>query len=714
MAALAATVGALVVPVVAPDVAHAAGVVTEYTAGLTPSSAPVNIAAGPDGNRWFTLNEIDAIGRITPAGVITEFTEGISEDAGVWDIAAGPDGNLWFTGRGKDPTNVARIGRITPAGVVTEFTAGLSPSSRPIGITAGPDGAMWFTELLGNRVGRITTAGVITEITMPTDVSDPTEIVTGPDGNLWVTQFSVDSIARITPAGVVTEFPLPHPPVGEDEEEEHSGPQGITAGPDGNLWFTESDTRRIGRMTPDGVVTEFPLTTLNAIPTAITTGPDGNLWFTEYLAKSVGRITTGGVITEFSDGLTAGNFPYSIVSGADGNVWFTSFGPGNRISKITTGPDTGGPVSRFFGVQPKRLLDSRDGTGGFATAWGSGTTRDLTVTGGTTTVPADATSVVLNVTGVQPSQQTHVTLWPSGEPQPDASNINLPPGSVRPNLAVVKVGADGKISIFNNAGTIHLLADVVGYFAEDDAGVLYNGLTPRRILDTRDGTGGYSTPWGAQTQPVVVAGGTTTVPAGAAAVMLNVTVTNPTATSHLTLWPAGQPKPDSSNLNFSAGETVANAVVVKVGANNQISLSNNSGATNVIADVMGYYTGSGGVFTPMSPHRLLDSRDGTGSPATPWGAAQTRAVAVSGGATTVPASATAVVLNLTGVNPSAVTHVSGWPAGIPMPVASNLNLPAGDVRANLAVVKIGSAHQISLFNNAGAVDILGDVVGYYE
>lgn len=705
MASAGATLG-VAVPALVPLPAAAAGVVTEYTAGLTPLSGINGVTAGPDGNVWFTQNAIDRIGRVTPSGTITEFSAGISADAHPWDIAAGADGNLWFTATGVDPSNVARIGRITPSGAVTEFTAGLTANARPLGITTGPDGNVWFVEHHANKIGRITPAGIITEFGGITADAQLAEIATGPDGNLWFTENLSNKIGKITPTGTVTEFTIPTAT---------SHPTGITGGPDGNVWFVEGDGNKVGRITPAGVITEFPIPTANTQARAITSGPDGNLWYTGYFTNRVGRITTGGVFTEFTQGISPLSFPSSITAGPDGNVWFGELGPTNRIAKITTGPDTPGVVSRFFGTQPKRVLDSRDGTGGFSTPWGNGTTRSLTVTGGATTVPADATAVVMNVTGVKPSTTTHVTLWPAGQPKPDASNINLPPGSVRPNLVVVKVGTAGKVSIFNNSGTIDLLADIVGYFRTDNAGVLYNGLTPHRILDTRDGTGGFATTWGpATTREVAVAGGATTVPPGAAAVMLNVTVTNPTVGSHLTLWPAGQPMPDSSNLNFDAGETVANAVVVKTGTDGNVAVFNNKGTTHVIADVVGYYATSGGVYTPITPHRLLDSRNGTGGYSTPWTGALTRPVIVSGGATTVPPGATAVVVNLTGIKPSEVTHVSAWPDGIPMPVASNLNLPGGDIRANLAVIKIGAGNKVSLYNNSGSIDLLGDVVGYYQ
>ncbi len=117
------------------------------------TAKPTGIAAGPDGNLWFTeQGNSGAIGRITPAGVITEFTEGLSVNSKPTGIAAGPDGNIWFT----QQANPGRIGRITPAGVITEFTEGLSADSKPTGIAAGPDGNLWFTEQANpGRIGRI-------------------------------------------------------------------------------------------------------------------------------------------------------------------------------------------------------------------------------------------------------------------------------------------------------------------------------------------------------------------------------------------------------------------------------------------------------------------------------------------------------------------------------------------------------------------------------
>jgi hypothetical protein len=169
------------------------------------------------------------------AGVVTEFTAGMTTHAGPSGIIAGPDGNLWFT-----EGNASQIGRITPAGVITEFSSG---QAHPGGITLGPDGNLWFT-VSGNAIGRITPAGVVTTFTLGNVVVDPIDIIGGPDGNLWFTEYTSNRIGRITPAGVVTIFGT-EIPFG-------ASPYDIAAGPDGNLWFTENNGNRIGRITASG------------------------------------------------------------------------------------------------------------------------------------------------------------------------------------------------------------------------------------------------------------------------------------------------------------------------------------------------------------------------------------------------------------------------------------------------------------------------------
>jgi streptogramin lyase len=154
-----------------------------------------------------------------------------------------------------------------------------------------------------------------------------TDITAGPDGNLWFTEdyaFGAQTnIGRITPNGVTTYFAVPS----------GSSEGGIAAGPDGNLWFTEARTNNIGRITPSGAVTEFRVPTGSSGPSWISKGSDGNLWFTEDRGNNIGRITLNGVIAEFPVP-TSGSLPRVITLGPDGNLWFGE--PfGNQIGRIT-------------------------------------------------------------------------------------------------------------------------------------------------------------------------------------------------------------------------------------------------------------------------------------------------------------------------------------------------------------------------------------------
>jgi len=170
----------------------------------------------------------------------------------------------------------------------------------------------------------------------------PGAIVAGPDGNMWFTEegvynftsheFEEGQIGRITPAGNVSQFPVPTA---------NSEPRGITMGPDGALWFVESGTGKIGRITTSGVFTEYTVPTANPDLTAIATGPDHALWFTEQGANKIGRLDpalaspgTSNGVTEYSSGITASAYPDSIITGPDGNLWFAEFF-GDRIGRIT-------------------------------------------------------------------------------------------------------------------------------------------------------------------------------------------------------------------------------------------------------------------------------------------------------------------------------------------------------------------------------------------
>jgi GH25 family lysozyme M1 (1,4-beta-N-acetylmuramidase) len=231
----------------------------------------------------------------------------------------------------------------------------------------------------------------------------------------------------------------------------------------------------------------------------------------------------------------------------------------------------------------------------------------------------------------------------------------------------------------------------------------YTATAPTRVLDTRN-----SAPLGA--------GGVVTVdlsgqlPATATAAVLNVTGIA-SAPTFVTVWPNGRPRPNVSNLNLVAGEVRPNLVTVQVGADRKVQLYNNTGSTQVLADLAGYYaTDATGLYTARSPQRVLDTRSGQGAPAEPLGPQGTVTLDLSAA---VPASATAVTINLTGVDATTGTFVSAWPTGQQRPLVSSLNLANASATPNLVTVKLGTNRSIDLYNNTGQVNLIADLAGYY-
>ena len=371
------------------------------------------------------------------------------------------------------------------------------------------------------------------------------------------------------------------------------------------------------------------------------------------------------------------------------------------------------PTRSFFvPLNPARLLDTRDGTGGNISGLALNTLTELKVAGVGGVPATGATAVVLNVTVDSPITNGFITAWPSGEDQPVVSNLNFTPGQTVPNLVTVKIGANGKVNIYNSEGFTQVVADVVGYYTASPptGGGRFTAVTPGRVLDTRLGAGIPVGP--SQTINVPVTGQFGVPSTGVTGVAVNVTVDQPTSSGFLTVWPTGEQQPLASSHNFTAGLTIANLVLAKVGAGGQISIFNNAGQTHVVVDVIGYFSGAGGVFIPVSPNRLVDSRFGIGRGVTgPLGQQQGIDVDIAG-VGPVPANATAAIVNVTSVGSTLPSFITVWPTGQQRPTASTMNPRPGVPVPNLAYLKLGSGGQLSVFNNTGQTDFLVDVFGY--
>jgi hypothetical protein len=295
------------------------------------------------------------------------------------------------------------------------------------------------------------------------------------------------------------------------------------------------------------------------------------------------NFTAGQVVPNLVLAKIGTNGKVTIRNGSGGKTEVVADVAGYFVSGTVVDP--GGVTS----VAPSRLLDTRVALGGTGPVASNGTVK-VQVTGRGGVPPTGVSAVVVNLTAVTPTGSGYLTAYPSGGTAPLASNVNFVPGQVVPNLAFVKLGADGSFTIRNgSAGVTEVLADVAGYVMDGavTGSGMFVALTPSRILDTRNSSPVPAS--GVKTLTVAGAGG---VPAtGISGVVLNVTVVAGGSPGYLTVYPADVAAPLASNLNFVPGQVVPNLVAVKTSAAGAVAIRNASGSPNhVIADVAGYFT----------------------------------------------------------------------------------------------------------------------------
>lgn len=244
----------------------------------------------------------------------------------------------------------------------------------------------------------------------------------------------------------------------------------------------------------------------------------------------------------------------------------------------------------------------------------------------------------------------------------------------------------------------------------------YHSIAPVRILDTRVG----HHPLGpGQMRPLQLAGVAGVPVTAVQSVQLNITAVAPTTGGFLKVWGMGDPFPAASAMTWAAGHTVAIGVTVHVGYRGIIDLFNSEGSTNLVVDVVGYsltHLAKPGAsrLVPLPPTRIVDSRTGLGTGvAAPLGPGSSLAVPVAGRAGVPLTGASAALITLTAVQPSAGTYLVAWADGAPQPATSTLSPAAGTVRANTAIVPIGPDGKIRIGNGLGSTNVVVDLLGYF-
>jgi protocatechuate 3,4-dioxygenase beta subunit len=438
----------------------------------------------------------------------------------------------------------------------------------------------------------------------------------------------------------------------------------------------------------------------------------------------------------------------------------TTSWPGMSVLTASTGLISSS-AANYVPLNPFRILDTRSGScvqcNGLAL--GPGATRKVQLIGviglrvGTDPIPSTATAVVLNVTAVAGTAASLLTIYPYGAPMPHASNLNFGPGTVIPNLVTATVGQGGAVSIYNALGTVNVVADVEGYFEPEPSSDVtgeFHPIAPERVCDTRSNspTPACKSAGAVGVTPLVVnvtgIGGDPIPGTGTEAAVLNLTGVAGTKPTLLSVFPttssgtcaynAAHPPPFST-LNLAAGEVRANLVMVELGpavtggGDTSVCVYNAAGTINVILDANGWFGSraatAGAQYQAISPTRICDTRTGSKLPCAGQTlgavAIDTVVVAGDGGLPAAGASspALAVIANLTAIAPTKATYLTVYPANETSHSVSDINLSAGEVLANLAVVQVdatGDSHNgdVDLFNAAGTVNAVIDIEGWFQ
>lgn len=379
------------------------------------------------------------------------------------------------------------------------------------------------------------------------------------------------------------------------------------------------------------------------------------------------------------------------------------------------------PTPFVIPVAPARLVDTRVGAttvdGRYAGEGrrpaGSTLTLDVNERAG---IPADATSVVMNVTAVRPDGTGFVTVFPCDAERPQASSLNYTSGQNLGNEIIARLSDEGTVCLYSFE-EIDVAADAVGYVPANSP---YRPQTPARLMDTRTGAetidGDFSSDGvrPADTEFELQVTGRNDIPVGAAAAVVNVTVVNPQAPGFITAHPCESERPVASALNYVPGVNRGNEIVAKLSPEGALCLYN-SAATHLTVDIVGWLPAAAS-FTPIAPARFVDSRSGQTTidgRLEGFGrliAEQPLRIKIAGRGE-VPDLATAAVINIAAIQPEAVGFFTVWDCDGDPPLASSLNY-VGDVNGSSEIIAgLSSIGELCVFSSVAA-DLAIDVVGF--
>ena len=377
---------------------------------------------------------------------------------------------------------------------------------------------------------------------------------------------------------------------------------------------------------------------------------------------------------------------------------------------------------------PVRLVDTRVGASGCFTPGAKipGGTSRTQAAANTCGIPATAQAVIGNITTVQ-SGGGYLTIYPSNATQPNAANSNYNANEVLNNVFTVGLGTDGAFKIFVTTNT-DVVVDITGYYAPPATGGLYFHPLPKpiRLLETRASQPGCFTrnaplPGNADTtqQGTTTCDGVT-IPAAAKALVGNATTVFPAAGGYLTLFPADASRPNTASGNYDLNEVLNSPFTVGLSATGQFKIFTTA-TTELVIDVLGYYSpdavdvnGTGLLFNPITPTRLLETRAGFSGCTTPGAplAAGVETAQPAQNFCTIAATAKAIVGNATVVQPGSGGFLTFWPSDATRPLVATSNYLTGDVLNRHFTVGLGANGQFKIFAYT-TTHLVVDVSGYF-
>lgn len=437
-----------------------------------------------------------------------------------------------------------------------------------------------------------------------------------------------------------------------------------------------------------------------------------------------------------------GSASFSVAANADATIRTGSLTIAGQNFTIT---QAGTGLMYYPLPKPVRLFDTRAPISGFAaceylnqrlTANGE-LVKNARINCDGVVIPPNAAAITGNATIVNPDTAGFATLWPDGQPLPPVSNLNFVAGQVVPNSVTVRLSEAGNLRVYSTANTDFIL-DITGYFAPPAAnGLYYHPLpAPIRLFDMRAPIPGFAAceylgqPLAANSELVKNARincNGNVIPTDALAITGNATVVNPLANGFAIIWPDGQNRPVASNLNFNAGQIVANAFTIGLSQDGNFRIYSTASASFII-DITGYFSASpmdvnglGLFYSPLpQPIRLFDTR----APITGFAACEYLSQPLAANSELIknahvvcngyiiPNTARAISGNSAAVVPANSGYIILWPDGQNRPPVSNLNYLAGQIVPNSFTLGLGNSGGFRIFSVADT-NFIVDVNGYF-